>query len=44
LKRGYDMARDQLWSAAQVESGDSTLPSVLSSSTRSPSPFEKGQG
>jgi uncharacterized protein len=44
LKRGYDMARDQLWTAAHVVSGDSALPGVLPSLTRSPSPFERGRG
>jgi uncharacterized protein YprB with RNaseH-like and TPR domain len=44
LKRGYDIARDQLWSAAQIESGDSASPSVLASLPRSPSSCERGQG
>jgi RNase_H superfamily len=42
LKRGYDMARDQLWGAAKIGSGGFALPIALCASPPS-SPFERGQ-
>jgi uncharacterized protein YprB with RNaseH-like and TPR domain len=44
LKRGYEMARDQVWTTAHVEVVPAALLRDMSPMTYSPPPFGRGQG